>query len=146
MKGCIWSELKGRRFCGDKVPILNDWNKGMLVLFFSHRNASTCYKTNKFHSLKPEEDIVQRRVIHNHILHHFLRLLRQNNSFWLRMKEGAWNPLIDMRDLEVKFFEEEIKRMVWELGPDKALVSDGFLLFSLGYSGKCKWGFKMIAR
>lgn len=85
-------------------------------------------KTNKIHSLKIDKGVIHRRVIHNHILQHIKKLFGQNNQFQIRMNEGSWNKLIDTKDLQGEFLEEEIKRAVQELAPDKALDPDGFPL------------------
>lgn len=45
------------------------------------------------------------------------------------MRDNAWTLEVDLRDLELEFQGEEIKRAIWELGPDKALGLDGFPLF-----------------
>lgn len=45
------------------------------------------------------------------------------------MGEGVWKTVGGMGDLEKEFEEEEIKKVVWDLGPDKATSPDSFLIF-----------------
>lgn len=45
------------------------------------------------------------------------------------MKEGAWTVTTNLVELEEEFQEKEIRKAVWELGPNKAPSPDGFLLF-----------------
>lgn len=40
-----------------------------------------------------------------------------------------WKTVGGMGDLEKEFEEEEIKKVVWDLGPDKATSPDSFLIF-----------------
>lgn len=83
---------------------------------------------NKIHTLRIEQESIQGPIIKEHIYHHFKRLFGGKKSR-LQMKEGTWTTIVNLGNLEEEFQDEEFKKAIWELGPDKALDSDGFPLF-----------------
>lgn len=68
-------------------------------------------------------------LLKEHVYQHFKQLFGRKNNFRVHLKEGVWKNEVDLTNLDEEFWEEEIKRAVWELGKDKAPVSKGFLLF-----------------
>lgn len=96
---------------------------------FFYRSANMQNKINKIHTLRMDEGSIQGLMIKEHIYHHFKWLFGGNNPFRIRMKDGAWTPTANLGDLEEEFREEEIKKAIWELGPDKGPGLDSFPLF-----------------
>lgn len=72
-------------------------------------------------------------ALEEHVYHHFQRLFGRKKSFRVHLKEDAWKNEVELSDLDEEFREEEIKRVVWKLGQDKAPGSDGFPLFFLKF-------------
>lgn len=68
-------------------------------------------------------------LLKEHVYQNFKQLFDRKNKFRIHLKEGAWESKVELFDLDEEIQEEEIKRVVWKLGEDKALGPDRIPLF-----------------
>lgn len=97
---------------------------------FFHKVVNIRRRINTIHTLSSADGIlIGGTNMQLYIRQHFKRLFGQTTTNRIEMTCEQWHPSVDLRKLERDFTQDEIKKAVWDLGPDKASGPDRFPLF-----------------
>lgn len=98
---------------------------------YFHRVANMRHKSNAIRSLNtPKGGPIVGEDLKRHIYEHFLELFGWTENKRIKFLKELWPPQNNLIELDKGFFEEEIKKAIWDLGHDKAPGPDDFPIFS----------------
>lgn len=72
--------------------------------------------------ISPEGRTIVKDDIKIHVYKYFRQIFRHSENRRISFLKDVWLPQNGLWQLEEDFSEEEVKKVIWDLGQDKALV------------------------